>query len=385
MDPERFDTTTTLVGCRRQGHDGRPWRFPVDGLSKRENATMPPEQGKGHEMSLEGSDFARDVAAAFETIAMDAAVAFEIGVDERGNFIDARTGACNKTVVENYSRMKHGDMDAVSFFAGHLAATSMHNERFVSFHRNAVASERVIYMTTVAVFNVPSASNLLLKTTAGHLNIMLTKKGLAPLVVAEQTRLSESPLGYASTSVRERRNELAAGRGVTIVPENFRDQSVIFLDDLFNSGYTIERAERRLQDVNAADRFYLFAARMDPRAVGASASTIEDRLNDTFITGTLESVAPMLKRGNFAVVQKLVKVTLDPKHTDQLPEFLQEIPTSSILKLYCAAANNDYRRRYDRQFAPSIAVLETVLQERGALDAAGHIIGAPVDRVAFPS
>jgi hypothetical protein len=87
----------------------------------------------------------------------------------------------------------------------------------------------------------------------------------------------------------------------------------------------------------------------------------------------------MLQRGNFAAVQKLMKIALDPVNTDQLPDFLQKIPTSSILKLYFAAANNDYRRRYDRQFAPSISVLETVLQERGALDTEGLLIGAPVD------
>jgi hypothetical protein len=129
-----------------------------------------------------------------------------------------------------------------------------------------------------------------------------------------------------------------------------------------------------------ADTFFLFAAMVDPRTVVATDGTIEFFLNNAVIDGSLQSVAPMLKRGNFAVVQKLMKITLDPSITDQLPEFLQEIPTASLLKLYFAAANNDYRRRYDRQFAPSIAVYERVLQERGALDAAGHFIGPPVDQ-----
>jgi hypothetical protein len=348
----------------------------MDGISRRENATIPLEWRKGHEQSF---------AAAFETIAMDAAVAFELGVDERGIFIDARTGAPNREVIENYSRMKHGDMDAVRFFAGHLAARAMQTERFVSLNREAVASERVIYMTTAAVFNVPSASNLLLESTAGYLNIVLTKKGLAPVVIAELTRLSESGLGYATKTVQERRSESPAGRGVTIVPENFRDQSVIFVDDLFNSGYTASRAEWRLQKVHAADRFYLFAARMDPQAVAASNGTIEDRLNDAFFDGTLASIAPMLQQGNFAVVQKLLRVILDPNHTDQLPHFLQEIPTSSILKLYSAAACAGFRHRRDRGYVPSISVLETVLEERHVLDPAGHLTGAPVDLVALPS
>jgi hypothetical protein len=139
----------------------------------------------------------------------------------------------------------------------------------------------------------------------------------------------------------------------------------------------------RLQKIGVADTFFLFAAMVEPKTVAETDGTIEFFLNNAVIDGSLQSVAPMLKRGNFAVVQKLMKVTLDPSITGQLPEFLREIPTASILKLYFASANNDYRRRYDRQFAPSIAVYERVLQERGALDAAGHFIGPPVDQLVY--
>lgn len=353
MDPERFDTTATLVGhrSRRQMLNGRL-------------------------TASEGIDFAQE-----------AAVAFEIGVDERGTYIDPRTGFSIRQVIEAFSRMKYGDLDAVDFFAGHVAAMAMQNEHFIAFSQRAEVDGRFTYIVSTAMFNVPSASNLLARTTADYLNIGLATRGLSPVIVAEQTRLSESPLGYARKTLQERANAPVDGSGgvITIVPEKFRDQSVIFLDDLFNSGYTANRTKMRLRKVNVVDTFYLFAARVDPRAVAISDGTIEFHLNNDVIDGSLESVAPMLKRGNFAVVQKLMKITLDPTITDQLPDYLQEIPTTSILKLYCAAANNDYRRRYNRQFAPSISVLETVLQERGALDAAGHIIGAPVDRVAFPS
>lgn len=379
MDPERFDPAAPLVERRGQGS----WRFPIDRLSTRENALPPAEMWSGPEVSPEALAVTRGVAAAFEAIAAFAVVAFELGVDERGDFIEVRTGTSNRQVIEHYSRMKHGDIDAVSFFAGHLAAKTMQSERFISFNRSAMASERVIYMTTAAVFNVPSASNLLLKTTAWQLNIMLARQGLAPVIIAEQTRLSESPLGYASKSVRERRSELDAGRGVTIVPGNFRGQSVIFLDDLFNSGSTIDRAKARLQHIDAAETFYLFAARIDPRVVGATAGAVEDRLNDAYVGCSLASLAPMLQRGTFAVVQKLLRVVLSPHHTEQLPAFLQEVPTPAILKLYAAAASDGFRQRHQRRYLPAMLVLETVLQERGALDAEGLIIGAPVDLAAL--
>jgi phosphoribosyl transferase-like protein len=312
---------------------------------------------------------------------MNSAVAFDIGVTQDGHFVDSHTGIPIPEVVEIYSRMKHGDMEAVSFFAGHVAATAMRSERFLSLMRDGVANERVVYITTAAVFTVPSASNLLLRTTAAHMNIMLTRQELPPVVLVELTRLSDSSLGYATTTVRERRDELPMGRGVTIVPESFRHQSVVFLDDLFSTGYTTSRAERRLQKVNVADRFFLFAARIDPQAVGASQGQIEDCLNNAFIDGSLASITPMLQGGNFAVVQKLVKVFLDPQHTDQFSEFLRDIPTSSLLKLYAAAASDGFRQRGQGRYLPLFLLLEAALQERGALDAEGHIMGAPVDLV----
>ena len=356
----------------------------MDGLASQEGATLPPpDRWKARKLPPEDIDFARAASAAFEPIAGDAAIAFEIGLDERGNFIDARTGEPNPQVVEQYSRMKYGDLDAVSFFAGHLAAKAMRTERFLSFNQQAMANERIVYITTPAVFNVPSASNLLLRTTAAHLNIMLTRQELAPVVVAEQTRLSDNPLGYSSKEVRERRDGTAGGRGVTIVPDNFRDQSVVFLDDLFSTGYTVYRAEKRLQNVQVADRFYLFAARMDPQAVGASHGQLEDRLNDAFVPGTLQGIAPILKCGNFVAVKKLVRAVLHPRHTNQLAPFLREIPTASILKLYAAAASDGFRQRSQQIYFPSMVVLETLLQERGALDADSHIVGPPVNVAAL--
>jgi hypothetical protein len=349
------------------------------GLPAGENATKPTDRWRITEKSAQGVDFSLEAVAAFEAVALDALVAFEIGVDAEGVFVDARTGLPNPVVVEQYGRMKYGDVDAVTFFAGRLAAAALQSERLMALMREAVATERVVYMTTVAVFNVPSASNLLLRATAAHLNIMLTRKGLAPVIVAEQTRLSDSPLGYSTRTVQERRDDLGAGRGVTIVPEHFRHEYVIFLDDLFSTGYTIYRAERRLKKADVAGRFYLIAARMDPQAVGASYGQVEDRLNDHVITGTLQSLAPMLKRGNFAAVQKLVKTTLAPKHTDQLPGFLPDIPTSSILKIYAAAASDGFRHRSRQIYLPAMLVLERELQDRGAIDAEGHIVRAPSD------
>ena len=98
----------------------------MDGLPARENVTMPTDRWRIQEKSPRGIDFTQEAVAAFETVAMDAAVAFDIGVDAQGIFVDARTGMPDPEVVEQYSRMKYGDLDAVSFFAGHVAATALH-------------------------------------------------------------------------------------------------------------------------------------------------------------------------------------------------------------------------------------------------------------------
>lgn len=346
----------------------------MDGLSSGAAATLVRPLDQGHLpgetlMTLEEIDFARE-----------AAVAFEIAVDQRGAYVDARSGASLQPIVEAFSRMKYGDLDAVTFFAGHLAAAALGNDNFLAFCQRAAATGRFTYIISTAMFNVPSASNLLARSTADALNIGLATRGLPPVINAQQTRLTESALGYARKTVRERASAPVDGAGgvITVVPETFRGQSVIFLDDLFNSGYSANRTRPRLRKVHVAEIFSLFAARVDPQTVAATDGTIEYFLNNAVIDGSLESIAPMLKHGNFTVVQKLMKITLDPSITDQLPAFLAEMPTAAILKLYCAAANNDYRRRYAGQFAPSIAVYEAVLRERGVLDDNGYLIPAPV-------
>ncbi|MFN8675903.1 MAG: phosphoribosyltransferase family protein [Thermomicrobiales bacterium] len=355
----------------------------MNGVAMRENLVMPTDRWLIREMALDDVDFARDAADVYDAIAEDVAVAFEIGVGACGAFINARTGLPDPEVCANYSRMKHGDLDAVSFFAASLAAEAMRSARFTSLMREAVASERVVYMTTAAVFNVPSASDLLLRATAAHLNILLARHTLPPVAVVEQTRLSDRPLDYSARVVQGQQDGLAAGRGVTIVPEQFRGHCVVFLDDLFSTGYTIARAEIRLRRVEVATRFFLLAARIDPQAVGESHGQIEDRLNTHAMGGTLESFAPMLQRGHFAVVQLLLRVMLNPKHADTLPGFLAEIPTPSLLKLYAAAASDGYRHRRQQYYLPSLLVLERELQERAAIDAEGHILVGAVDLLAL--
>ena len=346
----------------------------------REPETAPPDRWRVRDQLVSDGDFGRGADAVFRRIERDTAVALDVGLDATGAFVEPGTGSPIPALVDRYSRMKHGDLDAVAAFAGRLAATALRSDRFLALLREAIANGRVVFLTTAAVFNVPSASNLLLRATAARLNIALGSRGLAPVVVVEPTRLSDSPLGYASTSVSERRDGLAAGRGVTIVPEFFRGQLVVFLDDLFSTGYTVHRAEARLRRVGVADRFYLFAARMDPRTVEASSGQIEDLLNDAFLTAGLPDLVPMLCAGRFAVVQKLVKVVLGPKHSEQLPEFLDQIPTEAILALYAAAASDGFRHRHQRAYLPSLLVVEHALRDRGALDDDGQLADPPLDQ-----
>ena len=345
----------------------------MNGLASLERATLMGRRSAQQELS--GSIVTReDLDFRRETV-----VAFDIGVDGLGQYVDPRTGQSRQPVVETFSRMKYGDLDAVNFFAGHVASAAMQSEWFLGFCQRAQAAGRFTYILSTAMFNVPSASNLLARTTADCLNIGLATLGLPPVIKIDQTRLTESPLGYARKTLQERANAPIDGSpgSITIVPDQVRGQSVIFLDDLFNSGYSANRSKSRLQNIGVADTFSLFAAMVDPDTVAATDGTIEFHLNNEVIDGSLESIAPMLHHGNFAVVQKLMKITMDPAITEQLPAFLRDIPTASILKLFSAAASNDYRRRYDRQFVPSLAIYEAELQERGVLDGSGCYVATP--------
>lgn len=344
--------------------------------------TVPPDRWRVDEQLVAGGDFGREADAMFRRIELRAVVALDVGLDAAGRFVDARSGRPLPDDVAAYSRMKHGDLDAVASFAGRLAAVAIRTDRFLGLLRDAVSHGRVVFMTTAAVFNVPSASNLLLRATAARINVVAARRGLAPVVVVEPTRLSDSPLGYASAVVRERRDGRAAGRGVTIVPEFFRGQSVVFLDDLFSTGFTAHRAEARLRRVGVADRFYLFAVRIEPASVEASSGQVEDLLNDAFVTDGPARLVPLLRGGNVAVVQKLVKLVLDPDHAAGLPAFLDQLPTAPIVEIYAAAAADGFRHRHQGRYLPSLLVVERVLEDRGALDGDGQLVHPPVHPLA---
>jgi len=273
-------------------------------------------------------------------------------------------------LLSRFSRLKYGSLAEAEYFAQHICQSALSNASFVAFLERARDENALVYITSPGIYNVPSASNLLLKAVTAHLNVALSQSSNLPTVIyTDQTRVGESSLHYASQSLGQRGSEK---RSRSITPEKFNDQFVIFVDDVVISGTVANRAAQSILAVGAQELFQLFAAQVDPLFVAQTYGKIEDVINRYQITGSLESLKPILL-GEFEPVQKLLRDFLCPENTHYLFDFLQTLPNQVVLKIFRAATANDFFRRYNEIYRPSLELVLNHLQSIGLADERGYL------------
>lgn len=274
-------------------------------------------------------------------------------------------------LLARFSRLKYGDLAEVEYFAKRMCESALANQEFIAFLERARDQEAQVYITSPGIYNVPSASNLLLRAVATHLNVALGMTANLPtLICTDQTRVGESSLHYASQGLAQRGAEKHSR---SITPAKFADQFVIFVDDIVISGTVAHRAtENILGGAGAKELFQLFAAQVDPRLVSQTDGKIEDVINRYQITGSIASLMPILL-GEFEPVQKLLRDFLKPENRSELAEFLPQVPNTVLLKLFRAALSNDFYRRYEGLYAPSLDIVMAQLRSCGLLDSQGHL------------
>lgn len=266
-------------------------------------------------------------------------------------------------VLTKFSTMKYGDRLAADYFADAMVQDVIRDEQFLAFIQQAEAAGKQVYITSPAIYNVPSASNILVKSVADRLNVFLSVKKLPTVVHANQTRLEPSHLNYAEQPVAERQK--IVNRGKSILPEKFHQNFVIFVDDVFVSGAAASHAKHRLlNEVKADNAYFMFAMSVDPKVVAETDGSIEAQLNNYAVDGSLASLKPIFA-SEFTPVQKTLQVLFDEANHEQLFDFLMnEVADHSLVQLYLAAAGNDWRNRWSGKFAPGIEVLTDVLQQK---------------------
>lgn len=301
----------------------------------------------------------------------EATVAYNL-TEQNGIFVELPSGEDASSTVIKFSRMKYGHFHSTEFFADHLSREALANPSFISFIREAEKSGTQVYITSPGIYNVSSASNVLLRNTAARLNISLSQQRLPTVLIAEQTRLGESNLAYARQGIDDRGNDSSTR---SILPEKFRDSYVIYLDDIYISGTVAERAKRRLYDeAKVRKAHFLLGMRIDPEVVARTDGKIEHVLNTYAVDESLTSIQPILN-SEFVPVQKTLQVIFNPANTSELEAFLMNnVPNKALAQLYVAAANNDFRNRWDGKFEPGIDIMANVLRKKGMVRPDGSLL-----------
>ncbi len=298
----------------------------------------------------------------------EASIAYELDFTTDRHIVNLRTNERDDTIIHIFSSLKYGDKRAIDFFANAMVENALVDPNFLRFVRQAVSLDRQVYITSPGIYNVPSSSNLLLKAVAARLNVALVAEGMPSTLVYELKKLTAGDPKYSQRTVEERQRKLAG----SLIPSQFQDSFVIFVDDIYISGTVANLAKQNLLNGAAAGIFFLLGAHLSAESVARTNGQIEETLNTWHIDGSLESILPILNQPDFEVVQKTLRVVLTPENGHLLNNFLTTVSDRSLLKLYQAAANNDFWHRYDGLYAPSLALLQQVLYEKGWLNDKGH-------------
>lgn len=303
----------------------------------------------------------------------EAVVAINITRNNQGSLVDLSTNTPSNGILHRFSLLKYGHLESVRFFAHKLIMSALGDTSFIHFLQEAASQNLTVFITSPGIYNVPSASNLLLREVSTLINSRLSKMGIPPLKITEQARLGESTLNYAERSVNDRTQDPATR---SVIPEIFKDQAVIFVDDVYISGTVAERTKTRMLESGVAKMFFLFGMRVDPLIVKETDGKVEDYLNKFTVDGTLSGLKNVLDH-EFIPTQKTVRDFLAFENRPQLKQFLEELKPQVAITMYLAAIQNGFRERWEGVFSESVTILEEHLRSLNYIDVEGKIIAEP--------
>lgn len=321
--------------------------------------------------TVKSGENAVEVDIDFDT---EATVAFRISRNNSGEFIHHDTGESAHEFARNFSLMKHGSLEGVRYLGRHLALAAISDAKFISFLKSA---ETEVYICSPGIYNVPSASNLLLRDVASRLNAYFSYNKLPTLIVKDLTRVGESSLDYATQAVGDRGLFKSSE---TLMPKEFEGASVIYLDDIYITGTVLRRNKDRLRvEARVESSYFLVGAFMDQDVVVSSNGRIEDDLNKHAVDGSLNGGILEVLSGEFIPVQKTLKVVLHPDNFEDLilsfPSKFNDERLIEIFRLiYTAACANDFWNRYDGKFVPALKHIRKILMDKRELNNEGVLV-----------
>lgn len=305
-----------------------------------------------------------------------------IGLNDRGGFYCFKTKQAIDREIEEYSRFKFGDVDAIhslsSAAAGFFIKQLEVGDGLRKVFDKAKNDGEFVYLQAPGIRNLASSSNYLMAEVASKVNVWLALNGYPTMIKKPVVRLASGIPNYAELSSETRRKRVKTT--VSLMPTSDYAAypiNVIFIDDVEVTGCTRERAELNSLSGGAASFNAIFAYRVENTYAKQDAS-IENKMNHYFIKGNLDdAVSRILSHPDYQPVQRMLRLLLNSKNREAWSDFARvEIPDRNLLRIYSAALSNDYHSissEGEFLYAASLNILSGVLKEKELIDASGML------------
>lgn len=307
----------------------------------------------------------REERVDFET---EASVIHRLGKNESNVIVDPRTGENLETLARLISRAKYGEIQAAWVLANRIFRGAIIDENFLRFIREEHDKKCPIILTSHGVFNVPTASKLIIDRIAGLLNTFLHRKGFAGVLLDRPIPLQVEEAFFTSRS--DSHIQIPKPHAI-VTPGEFKGQSVIFVDDMcVEKRHADEMKQLLIKEGQASRVYFLYGSEL----VGDNPEELEKAIANRHFSGQLDSIEKLLMEPNsFMVVKRLLQAVMNPENMQQLPAFLSRMPDETLIKLYDAVNSADFRLRYHGRYVESTMVLEMEMFNRGWVDANGFL------------
>ncbi len=235
---------------------------------------------------------------------------------------DIRTTDGRPFDVETYSRMKHGDADAIDELGAALAA------ELVARHPHVI-TDAAVPVLPVAYLHVPPSCYFLAEAVLARLNAARAACDLPLGRIVQIHKDSVTHTDYAASSQAERAAELA--RIGFRLEESVAGTNLVVIDDVRVTGLAEQTILTALEQADPATTILGYVAVCEPEL--AAAPQVESALNHSSIR-SIRQLVPTIQAGRFHLTIRFLKRALA---SPELADFVAEVPRSLVEEMYAGA------------------------------------------------
>jgi len=294
-------------------------------------------------------------------------------IDVDGNYIDSVTKENKNDIAKKYSLMKFGSAKEIDFAANEIY------QKFLDifsdlepYFLGAKQNNEYITIAAPGYRNVESASNSVIDKAIKKINVFLSLKNLPTIIVVKLARLESNKANYATLSAEERHSlppttdQILPGHEFFQFPIHF-----IFGDDIKITGATAKGAQKATENFGGLSFSEIYWVSLDPELTSRFPG-VEDKINQTQVKNELnQDIEYILNQDEFQPVQRLIRLVLNEKNRQDLPEFLKKISDNSLTKLYISSHNNDYPK--NELYKESVFILNKEMLIRNLTSPEGYL------------